>query len=147
LTLFVLFLAVGAAVLYLPAAKETAAQNLTSVKPVGKMAVKVVSGGVRVVLVRVSAGGVLSAGVRRGVPVLFLRRRGLFPPPPQLLPLQGGHGQWSFVVGAGVGVDVGVRRWLPLAGLSVLQQHRRLPRLWMVAWPPPSPPRRGTAPR
>jgi len=102
---------------------------------------------VRGVSVRVLAGGVLSVWVRRGVLVLPPRRRGLLPPLLLLLPLQGGHGPWWFVVGVGVGVDVGVRGWLPLAGLPVLQQHCRLPRLWVVALPPLSPPRRGTVHR
>ena len=146
-SLFLPFLAAGAAVLFLLAAKETAGLNLTSVKTDVKTAAKVVSEGVRVVLVRALAGGVLSVGVRRGVPVLFLRRRGLLPPPLQLLPLQGGHGRLLLVVGAGVTVNVGVRGWLPLAGLPVLQQHCRLPCLWAVALPPLSPPRRGTARR
>jgi len=134
-------------VLFFLAAKDTAVHNLDKVKMVGKSAAKVVSGGVRTVLVRVSAGGVLSVRVRRGVLVLLLRRRGLLPPPLQLLPLLGGHGRLLLVVGVGGKVDVGVRGWLPLAGMPVLPLHRRLPCLWAVALPPLSPPRRGTAPR
>jgi len=85
--------------------------------------------------------------VRRGVLVLPPRRRGLLPPLLLLLPLQGGHGRLLSVVGDGGGVDVGVRGWLPLAGMPVLPPHRRLPCLWVVALPPLSPPRRGTAAR
>ena len=81
--------------------------------------------------VRVSAGGVLSVWVRRGVLVLPPRRRGVPPPLLHLLPLPGGHGRWSFVVGVGVKVDVGGWGWLPLAVLPVLQQHCRLPCLWI----------------
>jgi len=127
LSRFLLFLAVGVAVLYLRAAKDTAVLTLDKDKVKDKTAAKAVSGGARVVLVRVTAAGVLSVWVRRGVLVLLPRRRGLLPPLLQLLPLQGGHGHLSFVVGVGVGVDVGVRGWLPLAGLLVLQQQCRLP--------------------
>jgi len=127
LSRFLLFLAVGVAVLYLRAAKDTAVLILDKDKVKDKTAAKAVSGGVRVVSVSVSAAGVLSVWVRRGVFVLLPRRRGLLPPLLQLLPLQGGDRHLSFVVGVGVGVDVGVRGWLQLAGLLVLQQQCRLP--------------------
>jgi len=143
LFLFLLVLADGVAVLYLTTAKDTAELNLDKVKVHVKTAVKVVSRGVRVVSVRVLAGGVLSVWVRRGGLVLLLRRRGLLPPLLLLLPLQGGHGLLLSVVDVGVGVDVGVRGWLPLAGMPVLPLHRRLPCLLVVALPPLPPPRRG----
>ncbi|OSX80420.1 hypothetical protein BU14_0052s0036 [Porphyra umbilicalis] len=131
LSLFLLFLAVGAAVLFLLAANATAVLNLDKVKTVEKSAVKVVSGGVRGASVRVLAGGMLSVWVRRGVLVLPPLRWGVPPPLLHLLPLPGGHGRWSFVVGVGVKVDVGGWGWLPLAVLPVLQQHCRLPCLWI----------------
>jgi len=131
LSLFLLFLAVGAAVLFLLAANATAVLNLDKVKTVEKSGVRVVSGGVRGASVRVLAGGMLSVWVRRGVLVLPPLRWGVPPPLLHLLPLPGGHGRWSFVVGVGVKVDVGGWGWLPLAVLPVLQQHCRLPCLWI----------------
>ena len=147
LFLLAFFLAVGVAVLYLPVAKAKDVHTLDYPKDKFKTAAKVVSGGVRVVSVRVLAGGVLSVWVRWAVLVVPPRRRGVLPPLLHLLPLPGGHGLLLSVVGDDVGVDVGVQGWLPLAGMPVLPLHRRLPCLWAVALPPLSPPRRGIEPR
>jgi len=123
-------------VLFLPAPTATA-----------KTAVVPVSGEGGVLWVRAPAAGVLSVLVRRGVLVLLPPRRGLLPPLLLLLALLGGHGRLSSVVGVGVGGDLGVRGWLPLAGLPMLPLQCRLPCLWAVSLPALSPPRRGTAHR
>ena len=140
------FLAVGAAGLTLLAVKTTAALTLVVIKVKVKTAVVLVLGGVRRVLVLVSAAGVLPVLVRRGVLVLFLCRRGLLPLLLLLPPLLGGRGLWlSGVVGV-VGGVLGVGGRLTLGGLPVLLQHRRLSPLLVVALPPLSPPRQATAP-
>ena len=103
-------------VLSLPAPAATAKTVVVSVPGEGG-----------VLLVRASAVGVLSVLVRRGVLVLLPPRRGLLPPLLLLLPLLGGHGRLSSVVGVGVGGDLGVRGWLPLAGLRMRPRQCRLP--------------------
>ena len=135
----------GAAVLYLSAAKAKDVHTLDDIKVKFKTTAKVVTGGLRVVFVRVSAAWVLSVGVRRGVLALLLRRRGLLPPLLQLLLLQGRHGLLSFVVGIGVGLDVGVRGWLQLVDLPAVLSLHRLSLLLVAALPPLSPPCQGTA--
>jgi len=92
-----------------------------------------------VVLVRVSAAAVLSLLVRRGVLMLFLRRRGLFPILLLLLPLLGEHGLWLSVVGVSVSTDLGEGGQLPLGDLQVLLTYRRLFPLLVVSRPPLSP--------
>ena len=127
LSLLLLSLAVAAAVFFLPAAKAAVVHTLDYLKAKAKAAVVSVSGEGGVLLVRASAVGVLSVLVRRGVLALLPPRWGLLPPLLLLLPLLGGPGRWSSVAGVGVGGDLGVRGWLPLAGLPMRPLPCRLP--------------------
>ena len=105
-----------------------------------------VLGGLHVMFVRVSAAAVLSVLVRRGVLMLFLRRRGLFPLLLLLLPLLGEHGLSLSAVGVSVGADLGEGGRLPMGDLPVLLAYRRLFPLLVVARPHLSPPPRSAAP-
>ena len=146
LSLLWLPLAVAAAVLSLPAVAAKVVLSVPATAAKAKTAVVSVLRGRGVLSVRVLAVGVLLLLVRGGVRGVLPRRRGLLPllvlPPP----LQGGRGPWWFVVGVGVGVDLGVWGRLSLGGLPVVLQHRRLPPLLGVPPPPLSPPPRRNAP-
>jgi len=144
------FLVVAAAVLNLTAAKDKVVLDLDFLNMSLKKAVVGVLGAVRLVLVRVSAAGVLSVLLRWPVLVVLLRRGGflsLLPLLPLLLlvSLLAGIGRWFLVVGVVVGADLGVCRRLPLGDLPVLLPHRRQLPLLVVTLPPLSPPRRRTA--
>ena len=142
------FLVVAVAVLNLTAAKDRVVLDLDFLNMPLKTAVVGVLGAVRLVLVRVSAAGVLSV-LRWPVLLVLLRRGGLLSLLP-LLPLLllgfllAGIGRWYFVVGVVVGADLGVFRRLPLGDLPVLLPHRRQLPLLVVTLPPLSPPRRRT---
>jgi len=144
------FLVVAAAVLNLTAAKDKIVLDLDFLNMPLKTAVVGLLGVVRLVLVCVSAAGMLSVLLRWPLLVVLLIQGvllSLLPllPPLLLISLLSVIGRCFLVVGAVVDADLGVCQRLPLVDLPVLLPHRRQSPLLVVILPPFSPPRRRTA--